>query len=127
MPLPISSILIPIPIPTPMTAGHGNTCSGGVDIPVCPNAMTQQRLEPGMKTIGADRNVYPTGLCNSLSGTKHDGTAETAGGKNVSGPSIAQQPSGCFARSFPTLAAPPAAAVVAVVPSVSGHQSGDYL
>ena len=46
--------------------GRGKTRSGGVDIPVCPNAMTQQRLEHGLMTIGADRNAYPTGFFNSL-------------------------------------------------------------
>ena len=40
-----------------MQTGRGKTRSGGVDIPVCPNAMTEQRLEHGLKTIGADRNV----------------------------------------------------------------------
>jgi hypothetical protein len=52
-----------------MQTARGNTRSGGVDISVCPDAMTQQKLGHGLKTIGADRNVYPTGFCNSLTGT----------------------------------------------------------
>jgi hypothetical protein len=49
-----------------MQTGRGNIRSGGIDIPVCPNAMTQQILEHGLQTIGTDRNVYPTGFCNNL-------------------------------------------------------------
>jgi hypothetical protein len=45
VPLPFCSIPIPMPIPMPMTARHENTCFGGVDIPVCPGAMTEQRLK----------------------------------------------------------------------------------
>ena len=53
-------------------AGHGNTRSGGVDIPVCPNAMTDQRLEhnPGRQ------ECLPHRVLQQPHGHRHDKTQE---------------------------------------------------
>jgi len=73
-PKPLSFHAIPIPIPTPFRQTPdadrrrqrplwwgGHSC--------LPHTMTRRRLDPDSKTSGADRNVYPTVFCNSLSGT----------------------------------------------------------